>query len=61
MKEKIGKKFTIRARCGADTKMMLTLAASTLGLDCSDVIRLAIKHYAASVLAQPAAILNGAR
>lgn len=48
------KDFTIRARCSADTKTLLSLAANTLGLDESSVMRMAIKHYATSVLTAPA-------
>lgn len=59
MKTSKQKKFVVRARCGAETKTLLQCAASTLGLDESDIIRLAIKQYAASIIAQPTPIPHG--
>lgn len=54
MRRNLKKDFTIRARCGSDTKTLLTLAAQTLGLDESAVLRMAIKHYATNVITSPA-------
>lgn len=53
-RRRAAKDFTIRARCSADTKTLLSLAANTLGLDESSVMRMAIKHYATAVISAPA-------
>lgn len=61
MKKTAKKDFVIRARCGSDVKTLLGLAAHSLGLDESDVIRLAIKQYAASIIGTPSPVLHGPR
>jgi len=61
MRRNSPKKFVVRARCGQETKVLLQLVAQALDLDESDVIRLAIKQYAAPIISQPPIPLHGAR
>lgn len=41
------KTLVVRARCDQEFKTLLSRAASTLGLDESDVVRLAVRQYVA--------------
>lgn len=53
----------LRARCEAELKALTSQAAGILGIDESDLIRLATKQFASSVIGQPNTTLffNGAR
>lgn len=43
------KNCTIRARCDTETKLILGQAAVRIGLDQSDILRIAVRQYATRI------------
>ena len=50
---KPAKSSIVRARCSDELKSLTQRAAAQLGLDESDVLRIALKEYAARILYAP--------